>query len=283
MATFSPTNSRLLHGNRPFVLANGKDAATIKIQIRDTDNQPVAGAFVQLYADPWKTPIDLRHIKFSDVVKTDGDGNALGYVTATSPGHYAIYARVLIDATAEQIDESIKTNPEALAEYVNSSANSESLAAPITVNFFSRDIEVAPQLQDTQRNVRVTWSVSRQYYNDIDGIRVRMTATEANLMPTKIFAYLLQPLAPGATEQVGTFDHVCSSVDLEEYPEDAPIADVLPAWFRLDYVDVMLRSKEEVRAFVDAVLEDVQILKSTLDVADDLLPSGDLWIGTPPA
>lgn len=283
MATFSPTNSRLLHGNRPFVLANGKDAATIKIQLRDTDNQPIAGGFVQLYVDQWKTPIDVTQIKFSGPVKTDAAGNALAYVTATTPGNYAIYARTLVDATAEQVDEAVKTNPEALKEFVNSTANSASFAESITVNFFSRDIEVAPQLQDTPRNIRLSWATSRQYYNDIDGIRVRITAAEANLMPTKIFAYLLQPLAPGATEPVGTFDHVCSSVDLEEYPEDTPLADVHPAWFRLDYVDVMLRSKEEARAFIDAVLEDVQILKNTLDVADELMPSGDIWIGTPPA
>jgi hypothetical protein len=283
MATFSPTNSLLLHGNRPFVLADGKDSATVKIRLRDTDNNPIAGGFVQLYIDPWKTPVDPAEIKFSGPVKTDVDGNALAYVTATTPGNYQIYARTLVDATAEQVDEAIKTNPEALKEFVDSSANSESFAAPLTINFFSRDIEVAPKLQDTQRNVRLTWAVSRQYYNDIDGIRVRITATEANLMPTKIFAYLLQPLAPGGTERVGTFDHVCSSVDLEDYPEDTPLADVRPEWFRLDYVDVLLRSKEEVREFVNAVLEDVQILKNTLDVADDLLPSGDVWIGTPPA
>jgi hypothetical protein len=58
---------------------------------------------------------------------------------------------------------------------------------------------------------------------------------------------------------------------------------VRPEWFRLNYVDVLLRSRAEVNAFIRDVVEDVQRLKTTLDTADTLLPGGQLWIGTPPA
>jgi len=75
---------------------------------------------------------------------------------------------------------------------------------------------------------------------------------------------------------------VCSAVDIEEYPEDEPLANSRPQWFRLDYVDVLLRSREEVREFINSVLEDVQILKNTLDITEDLVPNGDVWVGTPP-
>ena len=90
------------------------------------------------------------------------------------------------------------------------------------------------------------------------------------------------PVKPGETESVGAFDHVCSSVDLEEYPEDVPGTNNRPAWFRLNYVDVLLRSREEVREFINSVIEDVNTLKNTLDIAEELLPAGDLWIGTEP-
>jgi hypothetical protein len=71
-------------------------------------------------------------------------------------------------------------------------------------------------------------------------------------------------------------------VDLEEYPEDDPIPNVRPAWFRLPYVDVLLRSREEVDAFIRDVTADVNALKDTLDVSDNLLPGGMTWIGNPP-
>ena len=136
----------------------------------------------------------------------------------------------------------------------------------------------------TNRRIKLTWQVSRYYASTTDGngIRVRITASDANLMPTKIFAYLMLPMRPGADERVGAFDHVCSAVDIEEYPEDEPLNHVRPAWFRLDYVDVLLRSREEVEDFIRDVADDVAALKTTLDVSDDLLPGGSAWIGTPP-
>lgn len=276
MAVFSPTNSRLLYGRRPFVLANGKDAAAIKVQLRDENNQPIVGGQVELVIESGQNVI------VSQPELTDAAGNTVGYLTATSPGVVQIRARTLVASRATMLTETQLSSTEALAELTDSSLSSEWFARPITVTFFSRDIEVAPKLLQTERNIKITWSVSRQYYNDIDGIRVRITATEATLMPTKIFAYLLRPLKPGSMEVVGAFDHICSAVDLEEYPEDAPIPDERPGWFRLDYVDVLLRSKEEVREFINSVLEDVQILKNTLDVGDELLPAGEVWVGAPP-
>lgn len=154
---------------------------------------------------------------------------------------------------------------------------------PITLNFYSLDIAPEPPTPGNPRNIHLSWDVSRYYFHTTDGIRIRITADNANLMPTKIFAYQLLPLKPGAAERVGAFDHVCSPVDLEEYPEDEPLAGSRPAWFRLNYVDVLLRSRAEAQAFIKEVVEDVKRLKNTLDIAEDLIPGGDLWIGTPPA
>lgn len=133
------------------------------------------------------------------------------------------------------------------------------------------------------RRIKLTWQVSRYNFHATDGIRVRITASNAALMPDKIFAYLLLPLKPGESERVGAFDHVCSPTDLEEYPEDDPLPNMRPEWFRLSYVDVLLRSRAEVKDFIKEVAEDVQRLKTTLDLADTLLPGGTVWIGTPPA
>lgn len=152
----------------------------------------------------------------------------------------------------------------------------------LTLNFYDPEIAPPPPAPTSERSVHLTWAVSRYNFHATDGIRIRITADDSNLMPTKIFAYQMLPLKPGEEERVGNFDHVCSPVDLEEYPEDEPMANSRPAWFRLDYVDVLLRSRAEAHAFIKEVVEDVQRLKITLDIADDLLPGGDLWIGTPP-
>jgi hypothetical protein len=275
MQTFSPTNSRLLHGNRPFVLANGKDAAAIKIQLRDDENNPIPFRQVELVADG-------QNVIVSQPALTQPNGIAVGYITATAPGVINIRARTLVSNMGTMVDERDLSSPEALQKLANSSAGAAWFAEPITITFFSRDIEPALPIQETERNVHLEWSVSRYDINDIDGIRIRITATESNDMPTKIFAYQMLPVKPGGTQQVATFDHVCSSVDLEEYPEDQAVPNSRPAWFRLNYVDVMVRSREEAREFINSVIEDVQLLKNTLDIADDLLPGGDVWIGTPP-
>lgn len=104
------------------------------------------------------------------------------------------------------------------------------------------------------RRIKITWAQSRYLINRVDGIRLRIEAAEAEDMPTKIFAYLTMPLRPGAGEPVGVFDHICSPVDLEEYPEDDPIPGDQPGWFRLGYMDVLLRSAAEVEAALAAVL-----------------------------
>lgn len=150
------------------------------------------------------------------------------------------------------------------------------------LNFYTPDITPPPPAPDSGRRVKLTWQVSRYFSDSVDGIRVRITASDAALMSNKIFAYQMLPLKPGADNRVGAFDHVCSPTDLEEYPEDDPIPNDRPAWFRLNYVDVLLRSRAEVKSFIESVIDDVQRLKHTLDVADLLLPGGNTWIGTPP-
>ena len=275
MSTFSPTYSKLFHGNKPFVLANGKDAAAIKIRLRDAENNPIPWRQVELVAEG-------QNVIVAQPAVTQADGTSIGYIVATTPGVVTVRARTLVSNMGTMIDERDLTTPEALQKLMNSSAGAAWFDEPITVTFYSRDIEPRLPLEETPRNIHLEWAVSRYDINDIDGIRIRITATEANNMPTKIFAYQMLPVKPGGAQSVAAFDHVCSSVDLEEYPEDEAVPNSRPAWFRLNYVDVMVRSREEAREFINSVLEDVKILKNTLDTADELLPGGDTWIGPPP-
>lgn len=266
--TINTTYSRISNANKPQVPADGTATAAIAVRLRNDANEPLAGRQVELSAN-------RQDVVVTQPGLTNNEGVAFGYVSSKTRGPVTIRGLVLVS------QENL-SSPEALEKIEEEAAGSVWLENSVTVYFYARDLMPAPKIEETPRNVHLAWSVSRYYLNDIDGIRVRIEADEATDMPTKIFAYQLLPVKPGETESVGAFDHVCSSVDLEEYPEDVPGTNSRPAWFRLNYVDVLLRSREEVREFINSVIEDVNTLKNTLDIAEELLPSGDLWIGTPP-
>lgn len=268
MRQISPTLSRIFYGNRPLILANGIDGASVKVRVKDTTGAPYADMQAELVADRDGVVVVQPGL-------TNNEGLSVGYIKSTTTGPVTLRCRILNSPPNLKM-----TTPEALQELAQSSAGAVWLEDTLTLNFYDRDIDPKPTLAVvSERNIHIQWSTSRYFMNDIDGIRVRIEAPEANLMPTKIFAYQMLPVRPGSDEQVATFDHVCSSVDLEEYPEDEAEPNSRPAWLRTDYVDVFLRSREEVRAFVNSVLEDIQILKNTLDISDELLPGGDVWIG----
>lgn len=157
------------------------------------------------------------------------------------------------------------------------------LSETLGLNFYTPPMPSSNPGPDTGRRIHLVWTVSRYNYNGTDGIRVKIEADAAEDMPRKIFAYLMLPMKPGADEREGAFDHICSPTDLEEYPEDSPIPDHRPEFFRLDYVDVVLRSRTEVHAFIRDVAEDVYRLKRTLDLMDHMLPGGEIWIGGEPS
>ena len=128
------------------------------------------------------------------------------------------------------------------------------------------------------RHVRISWSFNEYFVGTVDGLRIRIEASEAANMPNKIFAYQLVPAGPADAEPIGMFDHVCSPSDLQEYPEDEPVPTVRPAWFRLAYVDLLLRSRAEVDDLLHGVLQDVAGLKAALDAVDDITASGTIVI-----
>lgn len=129
------------------------------------------------------------------------------------------------------------------------------------------------------RRIKIRWATSRFILNQIDGIRVRIDVLCAYGMAQHIFAYRNLPTDPATGAQAGWFDHVCSPADLEEYPMTSPIPGHQPEWFRLNYVDVFLRSRVEADAFIEDVRSDVRRLKATLDIIDDIEPEGFEAVG----
>jgi len=130
------------------------------------------------------------------------------------------------------------------------------------------------------RSIKLTWTSSDYTLGTDDAIRVRIEAACAEGVTTKIFAYRLLPADPYGAEN-GTFSHICSPVDLEEYPADEPGVTDSPQWFRLSYVDVLVRSTEEAEDFVEVVRSDVRRLVASLNRTDTLYADGEELVGTP--
>jgi hypothetical protein len=90
-------------------------------------------------------------------------------------------------------------------------------------------------------------------------------------MPTKIFRYWVAPTKiqasvdqpPTAIKLKGAFDGVCSPADLEDFPEDRPAQNAKPPWFRLDYADLIVRSRFTAQHAYPAILFEVTRLVST--------------------
>lgn len=250
----SASNSELKAVNNPNVFANGQSLVALRVRLRDQNNDPItAPREVQLIADS-------TDVVFTQPPATNENGEAYGYVASQTPGS------VVIHATVSPVgDEGVTL-----------------LNDGVTVFFYTPETGTVSTPPATERRIHLTWSVSRYLVNNMDGVRVRIEAGEANLMPTAVFAYQLQPMKPEQFEPVAAFDHVCSAVDLEEYPETTPLENVRPEWFRLDYVDVLLRTRDEAKDFIDSVVADVRMLKDALDITETLDLTGSLWIGEQP-
>lgn len=124
------------------------------------------------------------------------------------------------------------------------------------------------------RKLTVEWKASRYVWKKYDGVRIRIEVVAAENMPADVFAFRMRPINPATGEAAGFFSHVCSPPDLAEYPAREPRPEESPQWFRLDYVDVLLRSMEEMEAFLVDTIVDLRRLKRTLDIMDTLTPAG---------
>lgn len=88
MNNLSPENSGIFYGTKPHVAADGVQEATIKIRLRDYQNQPVVGRQAEIIADH-------ADVVITQPDPTDDNGLATATVSSTTPGQVTITARVL--------------------------------------------------------------------------------------------------------------------------------------------------------------------------------------------
>ena len=113
-----------------------------------------------------------------------------------------------------------------------------------------------------------------------NGYRFRVVVTDVGgLDDRKIFRYLQRPWRMDDTESVLTFDGVCSPADLAEYRPDTPDPSRLPAFCRLDYVDLLSRSRSEADETWTILQAEVTGLLSALSDADSLAAADLIILG----
>jgi hypothetical protein len=128
------------------------------------------------------------------------------------------------------------------------------------------------------RSLKIKWASSNYRLHVDDGIRVRIYVDCASGLDTRIFAYRMLPISAGGA-RAGFFSHICSPVDMTEWPADEPRAEESPEWFRLSFVDVFVRSIDEAENFIAIVRQDVRRLILTLAKMDTTIPRGEELLG----
>jgi hypothetical protein len=146
-----------------------------------------------------------------------------------------------------------------------------------------------------ERGVRI-WEQLQDHYAGVavDGFRLVMVITDGNLMPNEVFLY--EPLPPGyicdqqppvvigaqgpqADGRCAVLVSVCSPVDLVEYPALAPTPGSNPPYFRLNYADLLFRSRKEAADIAKEIKDDVGRLVRSMNANDSLGPPARFWVG----
>lgn len=96
-----------------------------------------------------------------------------------------------------------------------------------------------------------------------DCFRLRITASDAVLMPRHIFHHQQRLIDPHTGDQGDEFLFVGGPFDATIYPINEPDPIQFPAFFRKDYIDIILPSLEWVETAWDDIQEDVsQLIKA---------------------
>ena len=122
-----------------------------------------------------------------------------------------------------------------------------------------------------KHGLKVTRSSQTRYASGgVDGFRFTLQAVDPVNMSAAVFRYLERPYNPLTGSTAYEFDGVCSSVDLEELPEGAPLPGAIPPFFRSSQVDLVVVSRHDADLLWDKIQSEITVLIETLDIMDDL-------------
>jgi hypothetical protein len=119
------------------------------------------------------------------------------------------------------------------------------------------------------RNIKLTVQRTNTSQNNRDAQRIRVTASAGVGIDEHLFRYRMVPLDPSGSSTIGQFDGICSPDDILSLPENDPTPGVNPAWFRLNYVDLIVRAPSILAEIWAAIYADIAVLKNAMDNRGD--------------
>lgn len=132
-----------------------------------------------------------------------------------------------------------------------------------------------------QHTIQTTYAMQRDFILNVhDCFRLTITAHDAVGMPNEIFVYRVVPLQPAQPEAVGAYSHVCSPVDLAEFPPTQPLPNAIPPWYRLASVDILLPTRSEAVKVHGDILAAIDSLTYSLQAADILVTQPTITHGS---
>lgn len=121
------------------------------------------------------------------------------------------------------------------------------------------------------RSLKIKYATSHYVFGRHDGVRIRVDITCGTNIDTSVFAYRMLPADPYGNNE-GHFSHICSPVDMADWPKGGPNVGNSPEWFRLPYVDLLVRSVAEAQNLLEIIKCDLKRLLDTLCTMDTLMP-----------
>lgn len=114
-------------------------------------------------------------------------------------------------------------------------------------------------------------AISQVNHFYLRGFRIRIDVSEVcGGMDPYVFLYRRAPANPFNGEQFDEFQCVASFPDMEEYPVGAPSEETPFPYFRLDYIELDVRSVSDFDYVWTTILSEVGRLVETLEKADNL-------------
>lgn len=112
-------------------------------------------------------------------------------------------------------------------------------------------------------------------------LRVEVVDVDGGMDPN-IFLYRRDPYNPVTNEQLDVLFAMASPVDMADYPVGEPDPDAEFPFFRLDYMEIDVRSTRVADETWTTIVREANTLVLALDRLEELEEVEDVWAGPPP-